>query len=152
MTDITQTAPEWVRLDADDNVLDTAVEVDWTDADTRQQCWVLLSNLPSLAVAERVAMQLTVSTGRLYIASDDGAHTSHRYAAKPVPRVGDPVSYAFNGDSRPDGEVASISKSLKVITTTTGNHYYRWRATASWRRDRTWWLVAGHRDERNPHF
>lgn len=149
--DITQTAPEWVLLDGS-NVLDAVADVDWNDADVRRQNWVLLCNLPSMAVAESVAAQMTARMGGLYIASDDGACTSHRYGAKRVPQVGDKVSYSFNGDSRPDGEVASISKSLSVITTTTGNRYHRYRTSAAWRRSKTWWLISGHHNERNPHF
>lgn len=145
-------APEWVLLDAAGTVLDLAAAVNWRDAAARGQDWLYLHNLPSFAVAESVARQISERTGREYIAADNGQYTSHRYSVGAVPRVGDPVSKGFNGDYYPVGFVASVSASRKVITTTTGYRFYRHRRTAAWRLHQCWWLIAGHRDERNPSF
>ncbi|CAM0067185.1 hypothetical protein VPHK567_0046 [Vibrio phage K567] len=68
------------------------------------------------------------------------------------PRVGDDVSYSFNGDSRPDGQIKSISKTMKMITTTTGNKYYRRGQSATWKRSGTWTLVGGHHNKTNMEF
>ena len=154
MTDMTdkQIAPEWVLLDAAGNVLNLAAAVNWRDAAARGEDWLYLCNLPSFAVAESVAKQITERTGREYIAADNGTHTSHRYSVGAVPRVGDPVSKGFNGDYYPCGYVKSVSASRKVVETTTGYRFYRHRQTAAWRLHKCWWLIAGHRDERNPSF
>lgn len=93
-----------------------------------------------------------------YIAIDAGPNVSPRYDVIRCPKVGDKVSYSFNGDTYPDGEIKSISKSLRVIKTTPsegrfyGNIYYRRGLSGSWIKDRTWTLVQGHIDERNPSF
>ena len=87
-------------------------------------------------------------------------------------KVGDPVSYAFNGDAYPDGLVAKITK--KFLTTTTGKkyslHLYSDRELIKDETGRTvdaidvmregfrsvnggtWALFHGHVYEQNPHF
>lgn len=77
---------------------------------------------------------------------------SPKYDIIEKPKVGDDVSYAFNGDSRPDGQIKSISKTMKLITTTTGNKYYRRDQTAIWKLNSTWTLVHGHINKTNMEF
>lgn len=88
----------------------------------------------------------------LYIGIDRGQYSHPRFDVVRRPQVGEKVSYAFNGDSYPCGQVAKISGSLKVITTTTGERFYRKRETGSWIKGGTWSLVLGHHDLRNPSF
>ena len=86
------------------------------------------------------------------IVADAGPHYWPRFSIVTPPAVGDEVSYAFNGDSYPDGEVVKVSKSLKVVTTSTGAKFYRRRESGAWIKNRTWSLIPGHVSERNPHF
>jgi len=86
------------------------------------------------------------------IIADAGPHRSPRFSIVTPPAVGDKVSYAFNGDSYPDGEVVRVSKSLRVVTTSTGSKFYRRRESGAWVQNGTWSLVRGHVSERNPHF
>ena len=69
-----------------------------------------------------------------------------------LPNINDPVSYAFNGDYYPCGYIKTISKTLKKITTTTGETFYRKRNTGCWLRNGTWSMVQGHIEAQNPHF
>jgi len=106
----------------------------------------------SLTDAEVAAQDATALTGTTYIATDAGGYVSPRFDVKRLPQVGDQVSYSFNGDSYPDGEIKAISPTLKVITTTTGGRYHRRGQTGSWVKGGTWSLVQGHHNKRNPSF
>lgn len=101
---------------------------------------------------EAVAESATVLTGELYIAIDSGPGHYPRYDVIKAPVVGDKVSYAFNGDYRPDGVIVKVSPTMKVIETDSGNRYYRRKKTGSWLRGGTWSLILGHIDRRNPEF
>lgn len=88
-----------------------------------------------------------------WMAVDGGRSVSPRFDVVRKPKVGEPVSMAFNGDYYPDGYIAKISPTMKKITTTTGTTYYRRRQTASWLRNgKTFSMVGGHIDKRNPSF
>ena len=87
-----------------------------------------------------------------FLAIDNGQYVSPRFDIVEIPQVGDEVSYAFNGDGYPDGEITAVSKTLKVITTSTGNRYYRVADKGAWKRAGTWSLVKGHRSTKNPSF
>ena len=99
-----------------------------------------------------IAIQATTTTGKEYLPIDNGENVSPRYDVIKAPAVGDKVSYAFNGDFYPDGEIVKISASGKVITTSSGKKYYRRGLTASWKNSKIWSLVQGHHEEHNPHF
>lgn len=73
--------------------------------------------------ADLLASQATEFTEQLHIAIDRGAHVSPRFDVIRCPAVGDKVSYSFNGDSYPDGEITKVSPTLKVITTSTGSRH-----------------------------
>lgn len=92
------------------------------------------------------------ATGDTYIATDAGPNCFPRYDVQRVPAVGDEVSYAFNGDSYPDGTVVRVSKTFKIVVTSTGHYYHRVKLTGGWRRSKTWWLQQGHHREQNPHL
>ncbi len=110
------------------------------------------NDIRSMAHAERIAQEATELTGQLHIPTDAGGHVSPRIDVIRCPALGDEVSYAFNGDSYPDGEITGISPTLKVITTSTGSRYHRRGRTGSWIKGGTWSLIQGHHDKRNPSF
>jgi hypothetical protein len=115
--------------------------------------WTNRNDWPTMADAERIAKELNEVAGyQRFVATDAGPYTSPRYDICEIPRVGDKVSKYFNGDSYPCGEVASISKSLKLVTTTDGTKFYRHRQSGLWINEGTWALMAGHHNLRNPHF
>ena len=98
----------------------------------------------------RLALFLTTITGSTFVGTDSGPNVSPRYDIVEVPKVGDPVSYAFNGDYYPDGHVVKVTKGL-MVRTSTGKEYRRRKNTGSWvQRGGTWKLVAGHHTEKNP--
>lgn len=98
------------------------------------------------------AKEVAAALGPDYIATDAGPNVSPRYDVSKLPQVGDKVSQYFNGDSYPAGTVKSISKSLKLVVTTTGLKFYRVRETGTWRQGGTWSMIAGHHNDRNPSF
>ncbi len=106
----------------------------------------------TMQAAEDVALLLNLHSDEKYIAVDSGSGVSPRYDVVRMPQVGDDVSYGFNGDYYPCGKIASISKTLKKITTTEGKEFYRRRQTGSWVMNGTWSLVRGIHNEQNPHF
>lgn len=101
---------------------------------------------------DEIAAELSKITGKHFIGIDAGSSVSPRYDIKQVPQVGDEVSSYFNGDYYPQGKIKAISASLKVITLENGKRFYRRKETAKWVYERTWVLVQGTKDERNPHL
>jgi hypothetical protein len=102
--------------------------------------------------AERIAMFVTAVTGRDHIAVDNGAHVSPRFDIVEPPKVGEAVSYAFNGDYYPCGTIERITKGGMVVTTE-GKKFNRKGLSGSWIMvGGTWGLVKGHISEQNPHF
>lgn len=87
-----------------------------------------------------------------YMATDAGPHCSPRYDVIVAPRVGDPISYAFNGDCYPCGEIVRISDSMRVIRGSEGDIFYRRKLSGSWVKGGTWSMVHGHVSKRNPSF
>lgn len=99
------------------------------------------------------AKEVAAALGSDYIATDAGPNVSPRYDIIKLPKVGDKVSYAFNGDSYPCGVITAISASLKVISVSEpGVRFYRVKETGSWRFNRTWFLTSGHCYKQNPEF
>lgn len=110
-------------------------------------------DLETFEDAEGLAVSATSLTGRIHIATDSGTHYAPRFDVIELPAVGEPCSYAFNGDATPDGHIARISgQNFRVITTTTGRRYFRRKLSGSWINEGTWSLVLGHINERNPSF
>ena len=87
-----------------------------------------------------------------FMITDTGPHCSPRFDIVEKPKVGDKISYAFNGDYHPCGEIAKISKTMKKITSTEGDVFYRRRATGCWLKNKYWAMIDGHHDVRNPHI
>ena len=121
----------------------------------------------TMAAAEEVARVLNQFADGFdrYLATDAGPHVSPRYDVIALPKVGDAVSYSFNGDSYPCGHVISVSagpnfRRIVAHEPRGGKHvgevrehvFWRRRKTGSWIMDGTWSLVAGHVDKRNPSF
>jgi len=110
----------------------------------------------SFAEVEDIANQLAALDGQSWIAYDNGSHTSHRYGVMTIPKIGDDVSYGFNGDYYPCGKITRITPSLRITATDErGNKkvFNRKRTTSSWVMvGGTWSLVKGIHDERNPSF
>ena len=114
--------------------------------------WTSRWDFDSIEDAQRIADSATKLTGRLHIATDAGEWVSPRFDVVEAPVVGAEVSYAFNGDYYPCGVITAISKSLKLVTTSTGRKFYRRRETGSWVNNGMWSLVSGHHNRRNPEF
>ena len=120
------------------------------------------SDMKSFEEAEQIAEACTKLTGETYLAFDNGAGTSHRYGIMVPPKVGDDVSYGFNGDYYPCGKVVRITPGWRIYTEDTslpkGAHrqqcmFNRVRKTSGWKmKGGTWGLVKGIVDERNPSF
>jgi len=110
----------------------------------------------SKAEVDALALRLTAMSGKHWIGFDDGPGTSHQFGVMEVPRIGDDVSYGFNGDYRPCGKITKITKGLRITATDEKGHtmvFNRKKETSGWKRvGGTWWLVKGIHDERNPHI
>jgi hypothetical protein len=114
--------------------------------------YVCRNDIKTFVDAQLLAQDATALTGDLHIALDRGNHHYPRFDVIRAPKVGDAVSYGFNGDYYPCGTVTNISKTLKVIRTSTNDTFYRRGLTGTWLRSGTWALVQGTIDKRNPHF
>lgn len=110
------------------------------------------NDMQNLAHAEEIAQDATSLTGRLHIGVDRGASTWPRFDVIEAPRVGAEVSRAFNGDYYPAGKIVSVSPSLRVVRTATGATFYRRGNSGTWLASRTWAMVSGTIDRRNPSF
>jgi len=100
----------------------------------------------------RIARLLEINTGRKLLPVDHGSHTSPRYDLIEIPKIGDEVSYSFNGDTYPDGVITKITPTYQ-ITTSGGHKYRRPKNRGYWLRiGGTWSLVRGHIYEQNPSF
>lgn len=100
-----------------------------------------------------VAAKVSELTGKQFIGFDDGEWTSHRFGIMEPPKVGDEVSYGFNGDAYPCGTIVKITKGWRV-TTSTGKVFNRSRKIRSnWLMvGGTWSLLQGHISRQNPEF
>lgn len=113
---------------------------------------VCTNSIKDFKNAITISRYLTATIGKSYIAIDRGSGVSPRFGVIELLSIGDKVSYAFNGDYYPDGEIVKISKTLQ-ITTSTGNIYRRRKNSGAWvLTGGTWCLVSGHRSELNPSF
>lgn len=115
-----------------------------------QQGYVCRLDFATLEQAANVATMASAYTTQLHIAIDKGSNVSPRFDVIRCPQVGDKVSQGFNGDYYPDGEIVSISSTLKVIKTSLGSKYYRKGNSGVWKMGNTWSLVQGHHNDRNP--
>ena len=114
--------------------------------------WTSRWEWPTKAFVDGLAAQITEYADELFIGIDNGASVRPRFDIVRAPKVGDEVSMGFNGDYYPQGKIKAISASLKVITLENGKRFYRRKETAKWVYERTWALVQGTKNERNPHL
>jgi len=136
----------------------TAIAPELTDGQHQDPTWIARHNIRSFEQAQQIAEQATALHAAMlpaaqretFIAVDEGNSRWPQFDVQALPKVGDKVSYAFNGDCYPDGEITKISDSKRVIYTSTGHRFYRWRLSGSWLYDRMWYLVPGHIREWNP--
>lgn len=106
----------------------------------------------SMDYVRGLALKLTAITGKTFLPADAGPGVSPRYTVFEPPAIGDDVSYGFNGDYYPCGQIVKITKGWR-ITTSTGKVFNRYKESAGWRMvGGTWSMVKGVHDERNPHF
>lgn len=112
--------------------------------------------LDSFAEATEFANALTEIMGERFIPVDDGEWTSHRFGVITPPKIGDDVSYSFNGDSYPCGKITKITPTLRVTATDADGFetvFFRRKESGSWRKKGgTWSMIKGIHNERNPHF
>jgi hypothetical protein len=114
--------------------------------------WVTSRDAETFEQASTWSKYLTAMTGKTYLSYDQGPSHYPRYGVIEAPAVDDPVSYGFNGDYYPCGTITRITKGWRV-TTSEGKVFNRYKETAGWKMvGGTWGMVAGHVDERNPHF
>lgn len=104
------------------------------------------------ATVERLARYVTAMTGKTYLPVDAGSSCSPRYDLMEAPRVGDEVSYGFNGDYYPCGKITKITKTWQITTSTGKKFRRRGNAPGFSMEGGTWSMVAGIVDERNPSF
>ena len=123
-----------------------------TIAQTDEDKIIGRSELKSYNQACDIAAPASKVCGKHLIAIDNGSNHWPRFDIIEAPKVGDEVSYGFNGDYYPCGTITKISDSLRVIQTSDGSKFYRRHLTARWVMGGTWTMVRGHRDERNPSF
>jgi hypothetical protein len=140
--------------DKHETSIDAEVRIRLAHGLTQNWCRVINRNdLPAF----RDAQTLAVLLGNEFLATDAGAHVSPRYDVQRTPKLGEPVSYSFNGDTYPCGHITKISafphRRIEA-TDETGKVCVFWRLkeTGCWKYNRTWSLVGGHREERNPHI
>jgi hypothetical protein len=112
---------------------------------------------PDLSKDYDLCMKIAASaarlTGKEYMVSTAERSFGKEYEVIEAPQVGDKVSYAFNGDSYPDGVIVSITKGTKrIIKTSSGNRYYRLKQRGCWLLNKNWSLIPGHVQTCNPHF
>lgn len=106
----------------------------------------------SLEQVQKIARLLSINTGKNYVGADSGPNVSPCFDVIEMWNVGDKVSYTFNGDYYPDGEIVKITKTGQVLTSE-GNRYIRRGESPVWlRTGGTWALVHGWRSDKNPCF
>lgn len=116
-------------------------------------CWQDRRDWTSFEEVTKLARYATAMTGISYIPTDSGGSTFPRYDVIAMPKVGDKVSYSFNGDSYPDGVIVLVSRKKFAVTTSNNNTYCRRKLTGAWiKKGGTWSLIPGHVQETNPEF
>lgn len=140
----------YIKCDADRNPIDFSEKM--PDDMFKKGEWLGPWDWKSFEEVCTVASFVTSKTGDVYLPVDRSDSVSPRYDIVKCPKVGDPVSYSFNGDTYPDGHIKRITQNMTVVTDS-GSRYRRYKQTSGWRKEGgTWWLVRGHIYDQNPHF
>lgn len=123
----------YVQVTREDGVVSKAKIVQFDYAVMDPMAYENRNDWKTFEQAEAIAKAL----GAGFIATDAGSHVSPRYDVIELPKVGDDVSYGYNGDYYPCGKVVSISKTFKKIITSDGSIFYRRKLSGSWLKDQT---------------
>lgn len=83
--------------------------------------------LQTMEQVTKYAEEITTFTGELHIPIDHGDYTFPRFEIMKMFVVGQEISKYFNGDSYPDETIKKISDGLRIITSTSGNRYFRYK-------------------------
>lgn len=140
----------YFRLDDNGNVVQVL-----EDGHSSEHNIVSRHDFNSFEDATRVANSASEAMGKTYIATDSGAHCYPRFDVVEPPKVGDEVSYGFNGDYYPCGKITKISAGplFRRIETDSGKVFYRRKLSGAWvMTGGTWSLVPGVRNDKNPSF
>lgn len=124
----------------------------WVSSSADGSGWMTRRDIKSVEHAAEIAESAQKATGKTYLPIDSGSGVWPRFDVIEAPAVGDDVSYAFNGDYYPCGQIKSISASFRLIITTEGQKFYRRRESACWKYNGVWSMVDGHHSELNPSF
>lgn len=140
------------RVGTDLKVVEVLTEYNGQDPD--RASLVYRGDLRSFQEAEELAAAATRDMGETFIPTDAGDHVHPRYDVVRAPKVGDPVSMAFNGDYYPCGHITKIGgTNFKTIYTDAGVKFNRRRQSGTWvRQGGTFCMVKGHISELNPSF
>ncbi len=110
--------------------------------------WMNKRDIKSLDQATKLAESMTALTGKLYLGTTDG----REWNVLEAPAIGDKVSATFNGDTYPEGEIVKMSKTMFMITTSTGKKFYRKSPTSGAWVSGHQYMIGGHVYEQNPHI
>lgn len=103
--------------------------------------------------AVEIAAHLSTLTGKCHLGVDKGEYVWPRFDVIEFDvKPGTLVSMGFNGDYYPEGAVKKVSDDKRIVTLENGKRFFRRKLSAAWVHDRTWSLVPGVKDERNPSF
>jgi hypothetical protein len=105
--------------------------------------------------AQRHLEERVAETGVEHIIFNSADESWPFWEVSRLPQIGDEISYGFNGDSYPCGTIVKISKTMKKITGSGGDTFYRSpkpRQQSTWRKHKTWTMTFGHTEKRNPSF
>lgn len=100
-----------------------------------------------------IAAYLTEKTGKCHLGVDRGQYVWPRFDVIQFDvKPGDLVSMGFNGDYYPQGTVKRVSPDKRIVTLDNEKRFFRRKLSGSWVHDRTWSLVPGVQNRRNPSF
>ena len=107
----------YFKLNADKTVAEIVpnlakLPTEWASTSADGSGWLTRHDLQSLAEAEMLAAAAQEATGKAYLAIDSGGGCYPRFDVIEAPVVGEDVSYAFNGDYYPCGQIKSISAKI----------------------------------------
>ena len=110
------------------------VSVTEGERDPNAGLYISRHDFNTLADAETMAARANeLGDGNTYIATDAGPGVWPRFDVVRMFKVGERVSYGFNGDMYPDGEIAAIGTGPRMaIKTTGGGTYFRKGKSGSW--------------------
>lgn len=113
--------------------------------------WASRHDWTSKEQVDNLALDLTERFDKVFIGVDNGGSISPRFDIIEAPKVGDMVSMGFNGDCYPVGVITAISASMKVITAG-DKRFYRRKESGVWKFSKTWSMIKGEHNDRNPHI